>query len=77
MKRICLSLCHPPVRLLAMVAGALLCSASPLMAAPPADNLREEGQAIETGQQLRQQMRENNSKRCLDECLKYGYAAKT
>ncbi|WP_242459374.1 hypothetical protein [Pantoea agglomerans] len=77
MKRICLSLWHPPVRLLTMVAGALLCSASPLMAAPPADNPREEGQAIETGQQLRQQMRENNSKRCLDECLKYGYAAKT
>ncbi len=53
MKRICLSLWHPPVRLLTMVAGALLCSAFPVMAAPPADNLREEGQAIETGQQSR------------------------
>ncbi|WP_325177609.1 hypothetical protein [Pantoea sp. 1B4] len=77
MKRICLSLCHPPVRLLAMVAGALICSAFPVMAAPPADNLREEGQAIDAREQLRQQTRENNPKRCLDECLKYGYAAKT
>lgn len=68
---------HPPKPLLAIVAGALLCSSFPLMAASPADTPREEGQAIETGQQLRQQMRENNSKRCLDECLKYGYAAKT
>ncbi len=58
MKRICLSLWHPPVRLLTMVAGALLCSASPLMAAPPADNPREEGQAIDAREQLRQQMRE-------------------
>ncbi|OXM24984.1 hypothetical protein CBI35_09995 [Pantoea sp. AV62] len=33
MKRICLLLWHPPVRLLAMVAGALLCSAFPMMAA--------------------------------------------
>ncbi|WP_143811578.1 hypothetical protein [Pantoea sp. AV62] len=54
---------------------ALLCFPDDGSAA--ADNLREEGQAIETWQQLRQQMRENNPKRCLDECLKYGYAAKT
>ena len=58
MKRICLSLWHPPVRLLTMVAGALLCSAFPLMAAPPADNPREEGQAIDAREQLRQQTRE-------------------
>ena len=58
MKRICLLLWHPPVRLLAMVAGALLCSAFPVMAAPPADNPREEGQAIDAREQLRQQTRE-------------------
>ncbi|MEN4669611.1 ShlB/FhaC/HecB family hemolysin secretion/activation protein [Pantoea agglomerans] len=58
MKRICLSLWHPPVRLLTMVAGALLCSAFPVMAAPPADNPREEGQAIDAREQLRQQTRE-------------------
>lgn len=58
MKRICLSLWHPPKPLLAMVAVALFCSAFPLMAAPSAVTPREEGLAIDAREQLRQQARE-------------------
>lgn len=58
MKRIFLSIWHLSDRLLAIMAGALFCSAFPLMAAAPADTPREAGQAIDAREQLRQQARE-------------------